>query len=200
MKNPQEPSRNSRPISGPNPEAGFAAHYQRMFGQLVTIAAGVLGQREGAEDVVQQAVGIAIEKGRQFDSPPQLFAWLASAVRNCALNDRRRRIGHHTHAVEPAELGRSVIGRPLRTKSPIDRKTGELHADQAEFDDEVLAALETLTPEARCCLLLREVQNLAYDEIATLMDMPAGTAMSHVCRSKQRLRELLAPQEAPSSS
>ena len=55
-----------------------------------------------------------------------------------------------------------------------------------------LAALEELSEEARCCLLLRIVEDLAYSEIAQLLAIPEGTAMSHVHRAKATLRRRLA--------
>jgi RNA polymerase sigma-70 factor, ECF subfamily len=55
-------------------------------------------------------------------------------------------------------------------------------------------ALQRLSPDARCCLLLRTIQKLSYIEIAEIMQIPAGTAMSHVHRSKSELRNKLRSQ------
>ena len=65
---------------------------------------------------------------------------------------------------------------------------GILHETQTEFDDDVLRGLNSLSDEARCCLLLRVVQQLSYAEISELMQIAAGTAMSHVHRGKHVLR------------
>ena len=55
----------------------------------------------------------------------------------------------------------------------------------------MVRALQTLSDEARCCLLLKVVQQLSYAEIAVLLQIPAGTAMSHVHRAKKALRECM---------
>ena len=60
-----------------------------------------------------------------------------------------------------------------------------------EFDDEVPRALNAMSDIARCCLLLQVVQNLSYAEISELMQIPPGTAMSHVHRGKTMLSERL---------
>jgi RNA polymerase sigma-70 factor, ECF subfamily len=71
--------------------------------------------------------------------------------------------------------------------------SGELLSNQSAFDDEVLIALKRLNHDARCCLLLRTVQKLSYAEIAEVMQIPEGTAMSHVHRSKNEMRNRLRP-------
>ena len=68
---------------------------------------------------------------------------------------------------------------------------GQLHEAQTEFDDHVVRALESLGDVPRSCLLLRTVAELSYVEISACMQIPEGTAMSHVSRSKARLRRLL---------
>ena len=61
---------------------------------------------------------------------------------------------------------------------------------QGAFDDDMLRGLNQLSVEARSCLLLRVVDGLAYADIAELMSIPEGTAMSHVHRSKKWLRKV----------
>ncbi len=156
--------------------------------RLATLAMGVLGGRADAEDIVQQAFAIAIEKDARFETESQLVAWLATTVRNCALNHRRKSIRRKTYATDPLEL--TPAASPA-TVTSIDQETGDLTPNQNSFDDEVCAALQLLTEKSRCCLLLRTVQELSYKEISELMNMPEGTAMNLVHRSKKRLSEIL---------
>src|SRR5213079_264175 len=69
---------------------------------------------------------------------------------------------------------------------------GELPADQAFFDDHVTKALNSVSDVARACLLLRTIEQMEYSEISRLLQIPEGTAMSHVHRARQHLRERLA--------
>lgn len=188
----QEPSANSSRIP-PEEEAerGFAARYRRSYPKLTAVAAGVLGRQEGAEDVVQHAAGIAIAKGNQFATDAGFMAWMVSAVRKCALNHRRKLRRRRTYAIDPVDLA-AVDSRPAEpSASPVDPRSGELVADQDCFEDRLLDALEGLSDDARCCLLLRTVHELSYAEISELLGIPAGTAMSHVHRSRQLLRKRL---------
>jgi RNA polymerase sigma-70 factor (ECF subfamily) len=160
------------------------------FARLACIAAGITGQSDLAEDIVQQAIAIAIEKDSTFESSEHYVAWLAGIVRNCALNHRRKTHRRKTHSTDPTIL--TQIETRSAKDEPIDRVTGDIKPFQCSFDDKVNAALQRLSPEARSCLLLRTIEQLSYREISTLMSIPEGTAMSLVHRSKKTLRDVLA--------
>jgi len=156
---------------------------------LACLAAGIVGDRRDAEDIVQQAMLIAIEKNNEFESESHFIGWLAGIVRNCALNHRRKSARRKTQPTDPADMvAVETGGAPA---SPVNRETGNLKPLQGSFDDRMKSALQQLTPKARSCLLLRTVEGLDYKEISLLMDMPEGTAMNLVHRSKKKLREIL---------
>lgn len=167
----------------------FVANCDDAASRLACIAVGITGQRDNAEDIVQQAIAIAIEKDPGFETREQFMAWLVGIVKNCALNYRRKKIRRRTHASNPAGLANIETNQPV--DQPIDHATGDLLPLQQSFDDRVKSALLKLNPDARCCLLLRSIEQLSYKEISLLMQIPQGTAMNMVHRSKKTLRELL---------
>lgn len=172
------------------------AQYRLAYPRLTTIAAAIVGDQTQSEDIVQEAAIIAMEKIADFQSGSNAAAWLAEIVRRCALNYRRKMQNRKTYAADPSSLvhlAQDSVGAAVRL--PIAEQTGELLADQGAFDDEVILALERLSPDARCCLLLRTIQKLSYAEIATIMQIPEGTAMSHVHRGKMELRNRLRSHE-----
>jgi RNA polymerase sigma-70 factor (ECF subfamily) len=193
------PPRNSQQAPGAGPldvtdPLGFAAQYRDAYPRLVLVAAGVTGDRESAEDLVQEAAIIAFEKIQHFSPGSNFSAWLAEIVRRCALNHRRKTQLRRTYAADPLVLGQmNRRDGALPEPSPIAPASGEILADQSSFDDELVAALQQLGDVARCCLLLRTIEKLSYAEIAGLMQIPEGTAMSHVHRSKVVLRRALTP-------
>ena len=173
------------------------AQYRVAYPRLTSIAAAIVGDQTQAEDIVQEAAMIAMDKMASFQPGSNLVAWLAEIVRRCALNYRRKTQNRKTYAADPSSLvqfAQDLSGGAA--VSPIVDRTGELLADQSAFDDEVMIALQRLGPDARCCLLLRTIQKLSYTEIAEIMQIPEGTAMSHVHRSKNELRNRLRPQES----
>jgi RNA polymerase sigma-70 factor (ECF subfamily) len=191
------PARNSGSEleAGPPPPAdpqGFAARYRDAYHRLTLVASGVTGERHSAEDIVQEAAIIAYEKIHQFAPGTNFAAWMAEIVRRCALNHRRKTQQRRTFAADPAVLGQMNQQATAQDEPwPIVHESGQIVAGQASFDDELTGALATLGEEARSCLLLRIVEKLSYAEIANLLQIPEGTAMSHVHRSKAALRKRL---------
>ena len=172
--------------------AWFTAQFNDVYPRLHLIALGIIGDRTYADDIVQEAAIIALEKADQFTPGTSHVAWLSEIVRRCSLNYARKIRGRKTAAADPDVLAASTEEKSMPESAwPIRPETGELVSDQSEFDDALIGALNKISAEARCCLLLRTVQNLTYAEISELMHVPEGTAMSHVHRSRRHLRNSL---------
>lgn len=167
----------------------FAEKYESLYAQLWLIAAGILGHRSEADDIVQEAAIVAYRKKDDFRPGTNFAAWVTGIVKHCALNHRRKTLGRRTFPTDPQTLDQER-GRTLAGGS-VDTSEG-LTALSHEFDDEIIRVLGQLTAEARCCLLLRIVDGLSYAEISRFLSIPQGTAMSHVYRSKQLMRSQLA--------
>jgi RNA polymerase sigma-70 factor (ECF subfamily) len=161
---------------------------------LWVVAAGVLGRSAGAEDVVQEAALLALGKLDQFQPGTHFAAWMAQMVRYVALNQVRRQVRGRAQSLDDSESGAHSAHRGgSAAREPELRlgSRGEVPAGQHSFDDRLMRALEGLTDVARGCLLLRTLEGMEYDEIGRVFNIPQGTAMSHVHRSRMRLRERL---------
>ena len=168
----------------------MAEHFQASYRVLWCIAAGVVNERSRAEDIVQEAAMIALAKLDQFDRSTSFTAWAGQIVRFVALNEGRKK-QRETEMKLGFQHTVSELARGPRAGAPIDPR-GSLVTDQDQFDDEVLGALKGLEETARACLLLRTTHDLPYSEIALIMGIPEGTAMSHVHRSRTAMRKALA--------
>ncbi len=177
----------------------FASQFRGSFRVLWFVAAGIVGDRSLAEDVVQEAAIIGLNKYEQFEAGTNFTAWMAQTVRHVALNVLRKEQRHRSGV---REAGHSVARSASRslTHAPdeeaADRQkailaNGELMSNQTMFDDRVVRALGEIGSAPRACLLLRAIEGLEYSEISALLGIPEGTAMSHVHRSRQFLREKL---------
>jgi RNA polymerase sigma-70 factor (ECF subfamily) len=174
----------------------FAAQFRAHSRVLWLIAIGIVRDAGLAEDVVQDAALIGLKKMHTFVPGTNFRAWMGRMVRLVALNRARkeRRRG-------PLRLG-EMSGLRSHLVMPGTRpgvtSAGEVAQDQEDFDDRVVAALNTVSPTARACLLLRTVEDLDYAEISAVLGIPEGTAMSHVHRTRIHLRaRLSADQPAP---
>jgi RNA polymerase sigma-70 factor (ECF subfamily) len=164
----------------------LARRFQEAAGLLWTVASGVLGDRSGVEDVLQETCLIALEKRHQYERGTRLASWLARIAHLTALNHARR----HRRGGEAAVPSEQPATGPADPSScdPDLGPRGELLLDQRHFDDAVQAALLELEPTRRACLLLRVLRELDYREISELLGIPEGTAMSHVHRARATLR------------
>ncbi len=176
------------------PASGLPADFESLFRlsakSLWLTAFGMVRDRTLADDVVQEAAIIGLSKFSTFQAGTSFAAWMGRIVhfvaRNTQRSVRRRRTTPLDERVSDPPA--PPVAEPLRV--PIE-SGGLLPADQEAFDDEVSAALRELGDTARVCLLLRTVEGMEYAEIAKTLDIPEGTAMSHVHRARQFLRERL---------
>jgi len=168
----------------------FAARFRECYRALWAVAVAIVRDRTTAEDVVQDAAALALGKLDQFKQGTSFRAWMTQMVRFVALNHARRlkkRRGESTGLSMD-----SLVSHPPTSRQPATlARSGDLPPDQAWFDDRVAAALASLGETARSCLLLRTLEHLEYAEIAELLGIPEGTAMSHVHRARAHLREQL---------
>lgn len=135
-----------------------------------------------ADDVVQEAM---MRAWRAFDGfrGGDIRPWLLTIVRNCwrtSMSDRKRR-GHVAMPDENTQL----VGDELTHAGPSPESQA-VRSDEGRKLDAVIA---TLPDEFREVLILREMEDLSYREIATITDVPIGTVMSRLNRARAMLRE-----------
>lgn len=171
----------------------FAQSFEQSFRSLWVIAFAITHDRAGAEDIVQEAAVVALGKLADFRPDTSFTAWMSQIVRFVALNrsrkDRRARPTDH----EQLDAHRARVEETVAALS----KSGQLRALEDHFDDDVVRGLKELAPIARACLLLRTIEELEYTEIARLLEIPEGTAMSHVHRARAQMRRALEREAAP---
>ena len=134
-----------------------------------------------ADDVLQEA---ALRAFRAFDAlrVSDVKAWLFAIVRNChftALKQRQRRSQVPLPEEHDAEDGGAMIA------DTPDPETLAIELDQARTLDQLMQALPS---EYREVLTLREIEDLSYREIASVINAPIGTVMSRLARARALLR------------
>jgi RNA polymerase sigma-70 factor (ECF subfamily) len=158
--------------------ASFGAAFESASRALWCIAAAIVKDRTLAQDVVQEAAVVALRKLDEFDPSTSFAAWAGQIVRFVALNERRRLIRSGRH--EAAGVAADSVGAAAGSVTEADLK------------QKLAAAVGTLDDTARACLLMRTVMEMSYNDIGVTLGIPEGTAMSHVHRSRQALRSMLA--------
>ncbi len=178
----------------------FARLYQEHRRLLWCAAAAVVGDRTLAQDVVQQAAVVGLERLGTFDPSTSFQAWMIQIVRNIGLNEGRKRARRRTAGADVGELDLGAAPAAGETGWSVLTGTGQVAAGTEPFDDELMRALGGLEETARGCLLLRVVLEMSYREISLALGVPEGTAASHVHRARGALRRALAASTAGGAS
>ena len=169
-------------------EALLARHVDRVH----AICRRVTGHPEDALDATQEAL-IAVTRGlRRYDGRSRFTTWLYRVATNAALDELRRR----KRRPEPVEL---FDDRPAPAAA-AGAGPGSVESVVAARLD-VDTALAGLSPEFRAAVVLRDLCDLDYAEIAEVLDVPVGTVRSRIARGRaaiaDQLREPAAPPERP---
>lgn len=180
----------------------FATRFLESYRLLWCIAASVVRRKDDVEDVLQEAAAVGLRKLDRFEPGTNYGAWMGRIVHNVARNYARKRARREVIASDPVHMdARPDDAAPAAAPvSSVMTSDGRLRVDQRGFDDRVVAALHSLNETARACILLRTVCNLSYADISRVLDVPEGTAMSHVHRARHALRERLASEYSHASA
>ncbi len=169
----------------------FLAGRTEAFGQLVlryqdrlfNTLVNVLGSHEDARDVSQEAFVHAFQKLNTFRGQSAFYSWLFRIAFNAAISHKRktRRISVSIDAT------REITG----VEPPDSRADAEpsQRLEAAERQALIRSALSQLPAEYRTVLVLKEIEQLKYEDIAKIVDCPIGTVRSRIHRARLELRE-----------
>jgi RNA polymerase sigma-70 factor (ECF subfamily) len=143
-----------------------------------------------AEDVVQDAMVRAFRAFAQFrGSSPR--AWLFAIVRNCCLTAQSRRSGAVSLVIHESSLSEDAAAQ--LNEHPDDGPTPEDEVLRKADIALVRAAIEAIPEPFREAIVLRELEDLSYAEIAEVTGVPIGTVMSRLARGRAMLSKELLP-------
>jgi RNA polymerase sigma-70 factor (ECF subfamily) len=167
--------------------AAFGELVQRYQDRLFNTVCRLIDNPEDAQDVVQEAFLNAYQSLQGFKGDSLFFTWLYRIAMNSAISlKRKQRAMVSLHA---GRGGQATID-PL---DPSDSIRPGQALEQAEQEREVQGALNRLSPEHRAVLILKDVEGLKYEAMASILDVPIGTIRSRLHRARAELRELLEP-------
>jgi RNA polymerase sigma-70 factor (ECF subfamily) len=170
-------------------QQGFEQQALPHLDAAYSLAFWLMRDRADAEDVVQDAYIRAL---RGFDGfrGEAMRPWLLAIVRNVAwraLAVRRRA----TNNVIPIEAAYTRAGEdePEPMTIASEEKSAETRLIEAGDRALLTRALDAVTPLFREALVLREIEEMSYAEIATVLGVPQGTVMSRLSRARAELRQ-----------
>ena len=156
--------------------------------QVYNLALRMTGSEEDANDIAQEAFIRAFRSLASFRGDSKFSVWLYRLTSNICLDFLRSRRRKKTVSMswfaadddEPAEL-----------EIPDERFSPEARLERTELRESVRRGLDSLSPEYREILLLREINGLSYDEISRALNLEEGTVKSRIFRARKKLSEFL---------
>ena len=161
-------------------------HQSRLFSSVYR----VVGHMEDAQDVVQEAFLNAFLSLRQFKGDSRFFTWIYRIALNVAISHRRKAMSRLNARMRTIDDSQGTVV-PLASGAQAD-------ADMAIQDDArmIQAALEHLSPDHRAVLVMKDMEDMRYEAMAEVLEIPVGTVRSRLHRARLELRNLLENQDS----
>ncbi|MES9947293.1 MAG: sigma-70 family RNA polymerase sigma factor [Candidatus Thiodiazotropha sp.] len=149
--------------------------YAELQPQLYRLAWSWCRNADNAQDLVQETWAKALERSSQLRDQEKLLHWMTRIMVNTYRDNQRR--GHDDLNLDQVE----ILGHDV-TSENLDR-----HDDIRRVQD----AVAQLPDEQRLVLTLVDLMEFSYAEVADTLELPIGTVMSRLSRSRKKLREFL---------
>ena len=163
-------------------QAAFGELVQQYQKRVFALAVRMCPTPELAEEAAQEAF-LAPWQGLPFFRGDSAFAtWLYRLTSNACVDLLRKENRHQ---------GPSLDDETVSAEVPDPTPTPEKAVEQQELRGQIEAGLQTLSPEHREVLILREIHQLRYDEIADSLSLDVGTVKSRISRARKQLRNFL---------
>ena len=151
--------------------AAFDDLVRRHRSKVLNLALQMMGDAEAAEDLAQEAFVSAFRALPRFRGESSFFTWVYRITLNLCFAFLSRR--HPSAAPHTSEAIANSPAEPVLRKMQVRR------------------ALDTLGPELRSTLILREIHGLTYQEIAEIASIPVGTVRSRLSAARERFRKAM---------
>jgi len=157
--------------------------------QVYRVARRLVGSREEAEDLMQEAYARAFRSWQQYQPGTNLRAWLLRILTNLNI-DRGRRV-QRTPDMQPLEEGDYFLYNKLESTLG-DANPDEDRVIERLSQNSVVEALAEVPHDFRDVLVLVDIGEFSYAEAAQILDIPIGTVMSRLHRGRRALKQNLA--------
>ncbi|MCA3014868.1 MAG: sigma-70 family RNA polymerase sigma factor [Myxococcaceae bacterium] len=146
-----------------------------------------------AEDLVQDTVMRAYRFFDKFERGTNFRAWLFKILTNTFINGYRRQVKERSLGDESER--QSVEAQFFSADTTAQTQNPEEYLLHRVMSEDVLAAIDALPIDFRLVVILADLQEFSYKEIADILDVPVGTVMSRLFRGRRQLEKVLRDRE-----
>jgi RNA polymerase sigma-70 factor (ECF subfamily) len=170
-----------------DPEA-YRVLVERYERRIYHVVYGMVRSPEDAKDLAQDAFIKAFQNLHRFRLESKFYTWLCRIAMNVAI-DHLRKQKHRRHSEFDDSRGGSEGAQVVRLHSAKDDPAANVARSQ--LTKTIMDAVETLPDDQKQVLILRELEDMPYKEIAEVLGIPEGTVMSRLYYARRRLQEML---------
>lgn len=151
----------------------FEMVYQAYFSLVSNVAFRVVNNREDAQDIVQEVFIKMYDQLKNFRFDSSLKTWIYRITVNTAIN-----YGKKTNKFQH---------QPLEFADGVIAKNEGIDVDK-EYNEKIVSSLlQSLNPDQRTCVILRNIENCSYEEIAKTLNIPINTVRSRLKRARETM-------------
>ena len=153
--------------------------------RIYNLAYRFTSRTDAAEDLTQEVFVRVYRSLEQYD-PKQgdLQNWLMRLARNLVIDDYRKR----QRAPQDSQ-GEDLEGHTYHLRAA--NSSPHVEMERRELGEQVQAGIDKLAPDLRTCVILRDIEELSYQEIVDLLQIPEGTVKSRINRGRIELAKIL---------
>lgn len=166
-------------------EAAFGELVQKYQKRVYALTVRMCPTPELAEEAAQETFLSAWQGLPFFRGDSAFSTWLYRLASNACVDLLRKERRHQGTSLDDDTVGAEI---------PDTKPTPEEAAETKELRAQIEAGLRQLSPEHRAVLILREIQQLNYEEIADALSLDLGTVKSRISRGRRQLRDFLKEQ------
>jgi RNA polymerase sigma-70 factor (ECF subfamily) len=175
----------------PTRSSGFEDLALPLLPALYNVAHWLTRNASDAEDLVQETMLKSLRGFASFETGSNFKAWIFRILRNTYLTSRSGLAARRTVALEEELEERGEFGPGSYPESAIDRQTPEVNLMRLADRVALESAMEKLPAPLLEVVLLCDVEEMKYKEIASILEVPIGTVMSRIARARAQLRKAL---------
>jgi RNA polymerase sigma-70 factor (ECF subfamily) len=158
-----------------------------------------VGDPSLAEDLLQEVFLRVIKAGAEWKGEAKFTTWVYAIARNLCIDHARRAVHRDARSLDAPTRADDQAGETMHDRLASDDRDAEGLASDGQVRVRVDQAVAALPPDQREVFLLREVMDMPFAEIATVVGAPEPTVKSRMRYALERLREALEDLRGPAS-
>jgi RNA polymerase sigma-70 factor (ECF subfamily) len=171
-------------------DRAFSELVRRYQGRVINLVSRVLNDREVSDDLAQEVFVRVFVHRRNYRRGSRFSTWLFTIAANLAKNEIRRRVRRRNWFSLDA-LTDVLKDSAIQLADPTEGH--ERRMEREQLQEAMARAVATVPEKYRLSLVLRDIEGMAYEEIAQVLGIPGGTVRSRINRARSMLKRKLQP-------